>query len=289
LVVIAIIAILAAILFPVFAQAKLAAKKTAGLAQMKQLAIASIMYATDYDDGIMTWNECLAQLYRDGFYEPGVCDSPGVPPLGRWEPGRFWDTKLSPYVKSGKPQLNDHSGLWTSPGKENNYFGRSIGMNQLTFWNPSSFGIPCSGIVSGSRWSGCYFWLKLGETEDVANTMLMADTGTGGRYEPMYFLNGYAEQWIPTYWQYQKFVWSQPWRYGDDGANYTWLDGHAKYRKGDEIYVNFNHEPTLAWPSSVTAALMCNTLNYQASTTGMIVWLDNYIQNVFGVTCTPLL
>lgn len=50
LVVIAIIAILAAILFPVFAQAKVAAKKTAVLSNAKQLGLAEMMYATDYDD-----------------------------------------------------------------------------------------------------------------------------------------------------------------------------------------------------------------------------------------------
>jgi prepilin-type N-terminal cleavage/methylation domain-containing protein len=50
LVVIAIIAILAAILFPVFAQAKAAAKKTAALSNTKQLATASLMYASDFDD-----------------------------------------------------------------------------------------------------------------------------------------------------------------------------------------------------------------------------------------------
>jgi prepilin-type N-terminal cleavage/methylation domain-containing protein len=50
LVVIAIIAILAAILFPVFAQAKEAAKKTATLAQYKQVGTASQIYLSDYDD-----------------------------------------------------------------------------------------------------------------------------------------------------------------------------------------------------------------------------------------------
>lgn len=54
LVVIAIIAILAAILFPVFAQAKEAAKKTADLSNQKQHATATMMYATDYDDTFFT-------------------------------------------------------------------------------------------------------------------------------------------------------------------------------------------------------------------------------------------
>src|SRR4051794_7401678 len=50
LVVIAIIAILAAILFPVFAQAKRAAKKTVCLNTVKQVPMAELMYATDADD-----------------------------------------------------------------------------------------------------------------------------------------------------------------------------------------------------------------------------------------------
>lgn len=53
LVVIAIIAILAAILFPVFAQAKAAAKKTASLSNLKQNQLAAIMYSGDADDVIV--------------------------------------------------------------------------------------------------------------------------------------------------------------------------------------------------------------------------------------------
>lgn len=50
LVVIAIIAILAAILFPVFAQAKEAAKKTQGIAQIKQVGTGIILYTGDNED-----------------------------------------------------------------------------------------------------------------------------------------------------------------------------------------------------------------------------------------------
>ena len=52
LVVIAIIAILAAILFPVFAQAKEAAKSTACLSNMAQTALAEKLYSGDYDDAL---------------------------------------------------------------------------------------------------------------------------------------------------------------------------------------------------------------------------------------------
>jgi prepilin-type N-terminal cleavage/methylation domain-containing protein/prepilin-type processing-associated H-X9-DG protein len=54
LVVIAIIAILAAILFPVFAQAKEAAKRTSCLSNTKQIGLALVMYANDSDDYVPT-------------------------------------------------------------------------------------------------------------------------------------------------------------------------------------------------------------------------------------------
>src|SRR5579862_9574425 len=50
LVVIAIIAILAAILFPVFAQAREKARQTMCLSNMKQISLAVLMYVQDYDE-----------------------------------------------------------------------------------------------------------------------------------------------------------------------------------------------------------------------------------------------
>ena len=54
LVVIAIIAILAAILFPVFARAREAARSTACKSNLKQILLASAMYAQDYDEIIVS-------------------------------------------------------------------------------------------------------------------------------------------------------------------------------------------------------------------------------------------
>jgi prepilin-type N-terminal cleavage/methylation domain-containing protein/prepilin-type processing-associated H-X9-DG protein len=74
LVVIAIIAILAAILFPVFAQAKAAAKKTADLNNQKQIVTSMLLYANDNDDHAPTshhdleMGETIEDLYT--WYAP---------------------------------------------------------------------------------------------------------------------------------------------------------------------------------------------------------------------------
>jgi prepilin-type N-terminal cleavage/methylation domain-containing protein len=81
LVVIAIIAILAAILFPVFAQAKNAAKKTADLSNLKQLGTAEQLYLADYDDM---------------YHAPAHYDSPT--PSGPQT--TLWYLMIKPYTKN---------------------------------------------------------------------------------------------------------------------------------------------------------------------------------------------
>jgi prepilin-type N-terminal cleavage/methylation domain-containing protein/prepilin-type processing-associated H-X9-DG protein len=58
LVVIAIIAILAAILFPVFAKAREKARQTSCLSNCKQIGLAFLMYAQDYDECIPKQHPC---------------------------------------------------------------------------------------------------------------------------------------------------------------------------------------------------------------------------------------
>jgi len=84
LVVIAIIAILAAILFPVFAQAKVAAKGAASISNDKQVSTASMIYLTDYDD-------------RPVLMAQGDGDAPLLL-LGN--PYKPWGYLLTPYTKN---------------------------------------------------------------------------------------------------------------------------------------------------------------------------------------------
>ncbi|AIE84519.1 prepilin-type N-terminal cleavage/methylation domain-containing protein [Fimbriimonas ginsengisoli] len=99
LVVIAIIAILAAILFPVFAQAKLAAKKTAALSGAKQIALGSHLYAGDADDKFVP----CAIYNQPGINNPGAKEESGEC-FYHLEP---FDSMLEPYMKSAE--------LWSVP------------------------------------------------------------------------------------------------------------------------------------------------------------------------------
>ena len=90
LVVIAIIAILAAILFPVFAQAKAAAKSTVCLSNDKQLGLALQLYVNDYDD-VMFFRSGWAYSRSGNTKILGPGDSPNH--------YRWWNL-LMPYVKS---------------------------------------------------------------------------------------------------------------------------------------------------------------------------------------------
>lgn len=84
LVVIAIIAILAAILFPVFAQAKLAAKKAVSISNMKQIATGAQIYLADYDDVLVPLR----------WFNPGDLSIPSSNGF------YFYPVLLQPYTKS---------------------------------------------------------------------------------------------------------------------------------------------------------------------------------------------
>jgi len=109
LVVIAIIAILAAILFPVFAQAKAAAKSTATLSGLKQVDLSALMYINDYDDAMPP------PAGSDYYNDPTTLET--LYPYVKSVP-LFWDVSGGvypgpyPMVDGGPPDLLTHAWGW---------------------------------------------------------------------------------------------------------------------------------------------------------------------------------
>ncbi len=122
LVVIAIIAILAAILFPVFAQAKDAAKKTSDLSNTKQITLAMMQYSGDYDDYSVPVNGCDWGSANYGTINCGTYPSLTFPYAKNWQIHR------SPGDGSGEAvygKMPDDSGPCTAQDKGQCYGWRS--------------------------------------------------------------------------------------------------------------------------------------------------------------------
>ncbi|HWD40948.1 MAG TPA: prepilin-type N-terminal cleavage/methylation domain-containing protein [Fimbriimonas sp.] len=109
LVVIAIIAILAAILFPVFAQAKAAAKRTSDLSNVKQIALGMFMYANDSDD-----RGPLIRVQR---------------PDSGWFQNAYemsWKDLTLPYIKSGGRTTDPNTGAYDTGSGNGGLFQNPI-------------------------------------------------------------------------------------------------------------------------------------------------------------------
>jgi prepilin-type N-terminal cleavage/methylation domain-containing protein len=116
LVVIAIIAILAAILFPVFAQAKASAKKISSLSNTKNIGLGIMMYTTDNDD-------TLPMLQYHGNREQTDWVS--------------WPKMVHPYIKNGNGKstidaatIYGAGGIFRAPGDPTTQENGSYGMHQ---------------------------------------------------------------------------------------------------------------------------------------------------------------
>ena len=133
---IAIIAILAAILFPVFAQAKEAAKKASCLSNQKQIGTASMLYSGDYDDMVCKFSgyynsptrmfthwygrETLSPVYRfdptQGLLYPymksvAITDCPSAASLPRANAGTVfaigYNNQITPYYSGPSNGLSE--------------------------------------------------------------------------------------------------------------------------------------------------------------------------------------
>ena len=205
LVVIAIIAILAAILFPVFAQAREKARQTSCLSNMKQLGTAIALYNDDYDE---TYPNSPEGGYHEAKVDPNVYGT-DISPF-------TWCSKIYPYVKNWTMYACPSSKLKIKSSAQygmTSYFGNGVvlqGIGQFNNWNYGA-----SRSVTAA---------EIGSPSELI--VFTEYPGADGNY---CFLRPYittANNVVEIGWN-----WSQE-KYHNGGMNVTYADGHAKYSKG---------------------------------------------------------
>ena len=269
LVVIAIIAILAAILFPVFAQAREKARTISCLSNTKQIGTALNMYLQDYDEGIPTWNYWTVAL--------AVPSGSGSQASTLPTQMQYWDAMILPYVKSGNTAIISNTvpisgGVWQCPSTEQLPNSRSYSYNQCLAWDSR----PTS--VRGTTSPG-YRWLALPAIDKPADTVFVADGGNDGRLAPAHFFQGYFEKFVARVRPTRE----APFRH-QDGANYVYVDGHAKYAKAAQIYPH-PAPPSTAY-ATVAGPARCSNARWLAPTSEeREYWASQAV--VAGTPCTP--
>jgi prepilin-type N-terminal cleavage/methylation domain-containing protein/prepilin-type processing-associated H-X9-DG protein len=218
LVVIAIIAILAAILFPVFAQAKMAAKKTASLSNMKQTSLADAMYSNDYDDNLpaggfwffpgcgdnLGWNDTALNEYQGqitcGINVGATAGTPNYPGPDI-ETNPFYE--LLPYIKS-IPML-------TGPAAPHDGGAFPGGYSAVSNAGNTSYVV--NGGIEG---------LSTTSSDNPAGLIVFSEGPTDvreGWAQPQNFITAH-ENAIDDSWVGQL--------YSNYSGNYAFSDGHAK-------------------------------------------------------------
>lgn len=251
LVVIAIIAILAAILFPVFAQAKTSAKKIASVSNMKQILTAINMYVTDYDDNYMK----RGTMNGNGqSWVTGSCS------VGEWG-CPSWDKVIHPYQKS---YAIFESGLDRAPKKPSN-----LGEIKRSYRVASNL---IRGVGGVNTWGGnTETPVQVYSTTAIpapASSILLTDQ----RNEAQFYTSDY---WIwSTFWE--EWVWgtgsrntlsyedvnaTQIWSgidYKSAGtANFGFADGHVKSYPRGFIFPGYRQSRAVGQPVDPTLKGVC--------------------------------
>jgi prepilin-type N-terminal cleavage/methylation domain-containing protein/prepilin-type processing-associated H-X9-DG protein len=232
LVVIAIIAILAAILFPVFAQARESARMTSCLSNMKQIDLAFQMYSQDYDEDFPLnrsedWNnkitygnwKHLTQPYIKNYNIFRCPTNPAAQVLD----------ELSTYGQPGG------YGLPLAPGLPYTYRG-------YFYYDP--FWIVQNGVYASPSLQYPAGTILLGEDKDV-----FPDYGPWIAFVPNWGLSGAN--------------WGAKHRGNDRGSNLAFADGHVKYYLWDATCRGgSNGDGSNLWAYNPTRPVTINGANY---------------------------
>jgi len=230
LVVIAIIAILAAILFPVFAQAREKARQTTCLSNMKQIGLSIQMYQQDYDETLIP-----VYIYWEGPYS--VSKAPSQYPNGIIA---YYLDLAYPYSKNDmmwrcpngwleSPWGREHFPVGVGPEKRTiaiSYGANSLAVNNSSF-NPTR---SMASIVSPAN----MFQFVESPAEMVWDTPL--NQGIDGTPQPMLpgFAAGQRGGIYPVLCTAPRLDCRVLLRH-NDGFNAIFCDGHVKWQKTSKL------------------------------------------------------
>ena len=212
LVVIAIIAILAAILFPVFAQAKAAAKNTADLSNNKQISTTVLLYGNDYDDRFVA---CGSSDPWNGGTKTPVTD-PTPPAPYEWN---GWGLKLAGYAKSKeifRSPIMDRTGAF------NGGCAPSAGM-QLTNSYSFNYLLNGDGTYDSGNYAATPSPLSQTDLNSPASVVMLELSNS---------LPPYGKSWGCVYTTLESSDFINKVRLRtvhNEGGNLGFADGHAKF------------------------------------------------------------
>ncbi len=263
LVVIAIIAILAAILFPVFAQAREKARQTSCLNNVKQMTLGLIMYTQDYDETWPRADYCLNDNKTPFPLIPTATGCFGAGPYGNRINHYKWWYWTYPYVKNIAiqrcPSRATCERMDTKPaGTDALCIGQYQDVyNSAEYFNAYALNLSVTGALNTATASGAInpgngayrnSWLGggLAGLSRPADTMLIAESywpgigvqTVGGNVQTAYPL-AMREYWTkmltPTQLGGKTDQRSAP---HSDGMNISYCDGHAKWMKASQFLAN---------------------------------------------------
>jgi len=216
LVVIAIIAILAAILFPVFAQAKEAAKKTTCLSNQKQIGTAAIIYMADADDVM----PLTRGVNPDGtnaaftFVYPAAKYFTTPSPMTR----AMYANAMEPYMKSWE--------MWKCPSGQD-----------IQLFNPDTY-IPGGDVYFSYSMNAYVNAFSHTGVDLPAETVMFTEAGKGRpvKYFAPWPLPTHGTDFVPYRWNVNAnsltvFLYQvdRTWWSHGRGNNNVYADGHAKF------------------------------------------------------------
>ena len=214
LVVIAIIAILAAILFPVFAQARAKARQTTCLSNEKQIGLALMMYTQDYDE----------TLPGNTFHQAGLSQ-----PLGWNQPydassditWRVWARDILPYTKN----MGVFKCPETKPRSSDGVCNPAANTCEITgVPNAGTTNYLMNGIVASCPLAALTAPADLIFVHEVRNFNRVAQE------KPRMLPTGVATNFTNAYYDILH----------NGGTNLLFCDGHAKWQRRDAIrYAQF--------------------------------------------------